>query len=131
MKKNGFTLIEILGVIVILAVIATITIPLIDRSINKGKRNLEVAQKQQLIKALKDYYADYAHSKEMTSNLSCKKISELVDSGNLDNPINPLTNSNYSSDDKVCAEKTGSSSVYESNVKYKYYVEIDGTKYYE
>lgn len=131
-KNNGFTLIEILGVIVVLSVIALITIPLIDRTINKGKNNLETSQKQQLIKALKDYYSDYNHSKTMGAT-SCRKISELMSSGNLPDGVkNPLTGSSYDSEDKVCVEKTGgNTSVYETNIKYKYYVVIGGNTYYE
>mgnify|MGYP003571399059 CR=1 FL=1 len=133
MKKNGFTLIEILGVIVILSVIAIITIPLIDRTINKGKKNMETAQKAQLIKALKDYYADYSHSKTLNSGESCQTINTLVSDGYLDNPVNPMTKNKYDDSDKVCVKKTGSSSAYEyqSSVKYEYYVEIGGTRYSE
>lgn len=133
MKRRGFTLIELLGVIVVLSVIALISIPIIDRSLNKGKKNLEKTQREQIIKALKDYYSDYNHSKEITTSPSCKKISELQASGNLPVDVkNPLTGANYGTNDKACLEKTGGdTSVYETNVKYKYYIEINGTKYYE
>ena len=129
MKKNGFTLIELLGVIVILAVIALITIPIIDRSLNKGKQNLDKAQKEQIIKALKDYYA----SNKITGSPACKKISELKSSGNLPDSVkNPLTGGDYGTNDKACVEQSGGTvSVYQTNIKYKYYVEIGGTKYYE
>ena len=56
--KRGFTLAELLGVIAILGIIAMITVPVIDRSLNQGKSNLSETQEQQLIKGLKDYYAE-------------------------------------------------------------------------
>ena len=42
--KKGFTLAELLGVIAILGIIAMITVPVIDRSLNQGKSNLSETQ---------------------------------------------------------------------------------------
>ena len=56
--KKGFTLVELLGVIVILAVISMIAVPLIDRSINEGDEDLYNTQMNQILKAAKNYYAE-------------------------------------------------------------------------
>ena len=56
--KKGFTLVELLGVIVILAIISMIAVPLIDRSINKSDEDLYNTQINQLVKAAKNYYAE-------------------------------------------------------------------------
>ncbi len=56
--KKGFTLVELLGVIVILAVISMIAVPLIDRSINESDEDLYNTQMNQILKAAKNYYAE-------------------------------------------------------------------------
>lgn len=56
--KKGFTLVELLGVIVVLAIISMIAVPLIDRSINKSDEDLYNTQINQLVKAAKNYYAE-------------------------------------------------------------------------
>ena len=56
--KKGFTLVELLGVIVVLAIISMIAVPLIDRSINKSDEDLYNTQINQIVKAAKNYYAE-------------------------------------------------------------------------
>ena len=106
--KKGFTLAELLGVIAILGIIAMITVPVIDKSLNQGKSNLSETQEQQLIKGLKDYYAE--NVREMPKNIGdkkCLKISDLQNNGYLPLDIkNPSTGDNYSSVAEVCATKT-------------------------
>lgn len=108
MKKNGFTLIEMLGVIVILSVLSLITVPIIDRSINQGKKNLSDVQKGQLIKALKNYYAEHLSEfnniSTVQNNPSCINTDVLKDAGYL--PIDlkdPKTGEDLSVD--VCSWK--------------------------
>ena len=120
MKKNGFTLIELLGVIVILSILSLIAIPVIDSSLNKGKDNLYKIQEEQLIKALKDYYAEhlveFGQISSDESSPSCRRIGELKDYGYLPTDLNdPKTNEPLSENIKVCALK--------DNKNVKYYVE--------
>ena len=136
MNDKGFTLIELLGVIVVLSIIALITISVIDSSLRKGKDNLSVAQRQQIIKALKDYYADYRNSRDLNllgnGEEICKTINDLKSSGYLPVDVrNPLNNKDYASDDKVCVQKEcdGScdSDTYENNISYDYCISIGGS----
>ena len=53
--KKGFTLIEMLGVIVILAVIGMITVPIVTNTLNDSKNNLSADQEQLIINAAKAY----------------------------------------------------------------------------
>lgn len=138
MNTRGFTLIELLGVIVILSIISLITIPIIDRSLNKGKENLSTSQKEQLIKSLKDYYADSKNSRELYSASDgatfCKTINDLKNYGYLPaNVKNPLTGKDYDSMDKVCVQKlcqysSCKSDSYENSVRYKYCISINGSE---
>ena len=103
MKKNGFTLIEMLGVIVILSVLSLITVPIIDRSLNQGKENLSDIQEGQLKKALKNYYAEHLSEFNNINNRECKTIKKLKADGYL--PIDlkdPKTDADLSEDIKVC-----------------------------
>ena len=82
--KNGFTLAELLGVIAILGIIAMITVPVIDRSLDQGRSNLSKAQVKQLEKGLEDYYAE--HIRELPKNIGdrkCMKINDLQNKGYL------------------------------------------------
>lgn len=55
MKKNAFTLIELLSVIVILTLMGIIVIPIVENSINSGKDDLYVAQIDSIKASLKKY----------------------------------------------------------------------------
>lgn len=108
MKKNGFTLVEVLGVLVILSVLAMISVPLINSSLNSGKEKLSKVQKKQLIKGLKNYYAenlsDFSNINE-TGNI-CKSVNELKDGGYLPDELkDPKTGKAVDDDLEVCVSK--------------------------
>lgn len=136
MNKKAFTLIELLGVIVILTILALITIPIIDSSLNKGKENLDAAQKQQLIKALKDYYSENVKELSNVSGEACKTINELKEAGALPADIrNPKTDASYEDSTQVCVNKVcngancNSESIYDqSNYSYEYYIKTNDEK---
>ncbi len=65
MKKNGFTLIEAIGIIIVIALVATVTIPII---INSNDRNRIVEQEKKDIKEAMMFYLD-AHP-ELKARLS-------------------------------------------------------------
>lgn len=106
--KNGFTLAELIGVVALLGIIAMITVPAVDRSLNKGKSELEDTQKAQLTKGIRDYLAE--HPSDMPDNIGdkyCKNISELQSLGYLpDNLKNPKDGSDYSLTLEVCVVKS-------------------------
>ena len=116
MKNKGFTLIELLGVIVILSILSIITIPIIDNSLNKGKENMSETQKQQLIKGLKDYYADHLSDFNAISTTEvCTTVEALQKGGYLPADIvDPKTNDVYT---EVCVKKAEGSNKYEYSVK--------------
>ena len=56
--KKGFTLIEMLGVIAILAILATIITPTIENTLRKNKQKLQTTNLNMIKQALKDYMAE-------------------------------------------------------------------------
>lgn len=98
MRKNGYTLVELIAVIVIIALVATVVILNFDNSVDKSKNKKEDAFINDLEKAACVYI-------DLTENASFKAtcypskscnitVAQLVDSGILaDDIIDPSTNS--------------------------------------
>ena len=63
MKKNGFTLVELTAVLIILSVLGMIIIPIVENSINSGKNELYVAQLDSIKASLKKYAVSNINSK--------------------------------------------------------------------
>lgn len=59
MNKKGFTLVELLAVLVILAIISLIIIPIVGDSITKSRKSAFETSAYQLIKAADIYFANY------------------------------------------------------------------------
>ena len=66
MKRNGFTLVELLATIALLAVIATVTVPIIINQIAKTREDALVDNANMLIKAANKYYAESQINKSVT-----------------------------------------------------------------
>ena len=62
MKKNGFTLIELISVIFLLAVMGMIVIPIVENSINSGKDDLYISQIDSVKASLKKYAIEEINS---------------------------------------------------------------------
>ncbi len=62
MKKNGFTLIELMAVIIILALLSMIVVPIVENSINSGKDELYISQIDSIKVSLKKYAVDKINS---------------------------------------------------------------------
>ena len=60
--KNAFTLVELLGVIVILGIIAVLITPVISGTISENRTELSDTQKTLFVDAAKEYVAANAFS---------------------------------------------------------------------
>ena len=120
MKDKGFTLAELLGVIAILGIIALITVPAINRSLNQGRNDLYQTQIEQLKKGAQDYYTE--HLDEMPDDIgssNCKTINELQKDGDLPLDIkNPKTGKSFPLTTEVCVKKI-------TDMEFDYEVRID------
>lgn len=80
--NKGFTLVELLAVIVILALIALITVPNILKTINNSKGKLETVQEETLKDACKNYVA--GHTGEIEDTGTCVTLDTLYQAGFLE-----------------------------------------------
>ena len=87
-KNNGFTLIEIMAVIVILSVIALIVVPLVTGSIKDSKQKLYETQLENIKSGAKSYMInlDLPNKEPITITLDDLQKKGLVDK-DIKNPI--------------------------------------------
>ena len=101
LNKKGFTLVEVLAVIIILSMIIAITVPNVYKLINKGKEDSYVTLKNSFVAAAKNFVSDNRYEISVVQTGSCVnnernvlKIGEtLLDDNKL--TIDKLVNGGY------------------------------------
>lgn len=84
MKNKGFTLVELLAVIVILGIIAIVTVPNVINVLNDSSVNLNKKQKEQILNAARMYGNKYITVSNNEPSMSEITIGSLKDNGYLD-----------------------------------------------
>lgn len=85
--KKGFTLIEVLGVIVILSIILVIAMPNIINTIKNTNKKLDIYSANMIYKAADNYILHSNLFEEKKGNTYCIKIDKLVYEGLLESPV--------------------------------------------
>ena len=95
--NKGFTLAELMGVIVILAILSIIVTTAIDRNITESRASTCQTQEKNIIEATKMYVTDDASRLPTSAGNNTKiTIKELIDEGYLDEDMeNPMTGKLY------------------------------------
>ena len=97
--KKGFTLAELLGVIVVLALISLITVPAVSDILKNNKKKLCETQLQNIKLAAQNYGADHFYDLPVESgdDYSIKiSLGDLTSNGYIDKEIrNPVTKQNF------------------------------------
>ena len=103
MKNKGFTLAELLGVMVILSLISIITIPAVTESLNSYKTKLCNSQIDEIIAAAKTWGTENILKLPDTEGESYSvSLKTLAEYGYIDAKINnPVTNENFDLEDTV------------------------------
>ena len=99
LKKKGFTLIEILAVIVILGVLAVLVVPSLIGIINDSKERAYELQIKTIETAAKDYITEHGLTINELENVGgtyTMSLQELIGLGYLESGIiNPLTSNEF------------------------------------
>ena len=112
-KRKGFTLAELLAVIVILGIITSITVPIVTDQIDKYKTKVCVTQYDNILNAARSYGADHLTELGKSKTITLKTLNDggYIDASNLKDPV---TKNTISQDLKIIIEKVGK--------KYKYFL---------
>ena len=121
LKPNGFTLAELLGVIIILSIISLISFSAIDKNLKEGRIKTCKAQEKNIIEGAKTYIIDNPNelpsSGTKTITLTLLKANGYID----EKLINPMTDEEYKSGTNVEIKKVSGS-------KYTYIINYIGEK---
>lgn len=105
MKNKAFTLVELLGVIVILGIIATITVPIVQRTILEQTEEAYQDQVTSFEKAAKSYVASDVYNmatrclnRTCTVSLDTLQKEGFLPSGDI---VNPKTDENFNMENTV------------------------------
>ena len=122
--KKGFTLAELLGVIIILALLSMIAVPAITTSLNKQKKSLCTTQISYMISAAKNWGADHLLQLPDEGETLTISLSELIKQGYIQGDkdatteedklkiINPNTKDYFEPDPTIIITKTGKNYTY-------------------
>ena len=115
-KRKGFTLAELLAVIVILGIITSITVPIVTNQIDKYKTKVCVTQYDNILNAARSYGADHLTELGKSKTITLKTLNDggYIDASNMKDPI---TKNTISQNLKIIIEKVGK--------KYKYFIDND------
>ena len=139
MKKNGFTLVELLGVIIILIVIFLLVFPATKLIINKSETTVYQTQINKILKASYDYSLNNLSILPSKGEKNYLTLAELIAGGYIDAMVNPKTDEYFSDDSLISVENVGSKykNTSKNAIKYGDYLykvefdEMDSTDYIE
>lgn len=131
MRKNGFTLVELLAVLVILAIIFVISVPLMTEILDQSKNTLYKKQIDTILDGTYDYSLKYLNYLPENNNINYVTLGELKYEGIVDYDLtNPETNERFLNDLVISISKVGTgykNKDIHSKLKgdYLYTVEVD------
>jgi len=102
MKNKAFTLLELLGVVIILGVLSLIAFPPLLNQIKKAKQGIKDSTKTLIIDAAKDYYEDNTNNFDLIEGMTyCIDIKTLTDENYLNKNLKNENLNNIDTSKKV------------------------------
>lgn len=101
MNKKGFTIVEILGSIVLIALLVVLTTPVIQKTLANSKKKINEIQEKQIKDAAQTVadeilMCDLTYDlKNMTNDKNCKQLKDLIYGTGLNLTIQELEDNNY------------------------------------
>lgn len=92
-NRKGFTLVELLAVLVVLGLIAVICYPMITKTITSQKGKLSTEQRNRIINAAKNYVASNTIDDNTCLSVSQLQGSGYLETGNIEDPNGGSLNS--------------------------------------
>ena len=113
--KRGFTLVELLAVLILLGVVSLIAIPSIGKILNRSREKARESTKNELIQAAKNYYADNIRELPDDGSHKCLSVSEIEESGYISNDdiVDPTTEEKLTGYVKIYFDNTYNQYTYE------------------
>jgi len=114
-KKKGFTLVELLGIIVILAVIILLIVPIVDTNLQNNKEELYTTQIENISLALKNWGAENMFNLPNDEGGAITvTLGQLKQAGFIDEDVvNPITGECFPNDMLLTITKKGNNYEYE------------------
>ena len=118
--KKAFTLVELVGAIVILGIIAIIAIPLIDKNLKENKEKAYLTQIESIKESTKNWAANNTKLLPELGESYTITLNHLQTGGYIGKIIDPRTEEPFSRNVKVIIKNTNSGYVYmvDTNVNY-------------
>lgn len=114
MNKKGFTLIEVLGVIILLGVLSMITVPVVRDLIKSSRKELYEEQIDQIENGLKNWAHDNIFLLPEDNSVITLSLGQLAQSGHVNYKIeNPKNNKCFSTESELTITKYNNNYVYE------------------
>lgn len=95
MKKDGFTLVELMAIIIVLGIIAIITVPVVNNTINKSRKKAYEVQVSVIIESAHKWGVKNVDRLPVGNEKINVKLSELINGNYIENIknnkiINPI-----------------------------------------
>ena len=94
-NKLGFTLAELLGVIVIISILALLSFPPIINQIKQSRDKVSDATMKIIVSATDIYLSSHQNEFPITPTTYCVTLQQLVDDDKLSDPIIDATSGNH------------------------------------